>query len=114
MVAWWDMSEWVRVGCRYVFIGLGLTNSYEMSEFGTITSQRTTPNTSGQKNNITITRLRNEEIEEMVQEAETYKAEGQEHKKKAACVKHSRKLALVKKLVVLEEKVLCTLHVTLI
>ena len=50
------MSEWVRVGCRYVFIGLGLTNSYEMSEFGTITSQRTTPNTSGQKNNMTITR----------------------------------------------------------
>ena len=27
-----------------------------MSEFGTVTSQRTTPNTSGQKNNMTITR----------------------------------------------------------
>ncbi|KAG1365767.1 Heat shock cognate 70 kDa protein [Cocos nucifera] len=42
--------------------------------------------TSGQKNNITITndkgRLSKEEIEKMVQEAEKYKAEDEEHKKK--------------------------------
>ncbi|GKE51168.1 heat shock cognate 70 kDa protein 2-like protein, partial [Tanacetum coccineum] len=42
--------------------------------------------TTGQKNKITITndkgRLSKEEIEKMVQEAEKYKAEDEEHKKK--------------------------------
>jgi heat shock 70kDa protein 1/2/6/8 len=48
--------------------------------------------TTSQKNKITITndkgRLSKEEKEKMVQEAETYKPEDEEHKKKAACVAH--------------------------
>jgi heat shock protein 1/8 len=48
--------------------------------------------TTGQKNKITITndkgRLSKEEIEKMVQDAEKYKAEDEEHKKK---VRHLRK-----------------------
>ncbi|CAI9762030.1 unnamed protein product [Fraxinus pennsylvanica] len=45
--------------------------------------------TTGQKNRITITndngRLSKEDIEKMVQEAEKYKSEDEEHKKKEEC-----------------------------
>ncbi|CAN6568769.1 unnamed protein product [Malus baccata var. baccata] len=74
-------------------IGDAAKNQVAMNPVNTVFGKNRSPfftceflNTTGQKNKITITndkgRLSKEEIEKMVQEAEKYKSEDEEHKKK--------------------------------